>query len=194
MDQERNNDEGCTFGNQGGVQVPGSSVYGKLGGVEGGMKDPGPPVTKTFESGAQREALEHEVRYDLISPFGLARLAQTYAGGAMKYSDHNWRKGMPFSSLMNHVLNHLTLYQQDEGGEDHLAHAAWGLFAMMEFEETDPEQNDLYFHADNEGLPLMDADTLLRQMLREGPPSDCVGCPDCTGSPHCPIDVTESCS
>ncbi|KKL74753.1 hypothetical protein LCGC14_2061750 [marine sediment metagenome] len=109
-------------------------------------------TTEEFESGAVREKLD-DVRYDLISPYGLRRLAKTYAEGAKKYSDHNWRKGMPFSTLLNHVLNHLVDWREEEGnwcddgsGEDHLAHAAWGLFALMEFEATDPELDDLpYF-------------------------------------------------
>ena len=98
---------------------------------------------ETFDSGAVRQKLG-DVRYDLISPFGLRRLAMTYAEGAKKYDDHNWRKGMPFSSLLNHVLEHITLYLAGENGTDHLAHAAWGLFALMEFEEAVPGMNDLY--------------------------------------------------
>ena len=102
---------------------------------------------ETFESGAVRSELV-DVRYDLISPFGLRRLAMTYAEGAKKYDDHNWRKGMPFSVLLNHVMEHLTLYSAGENGTDHLAHAAWGLFAMMEFEETMPDMTDLYYHGE----------------------------------------------
>jgi hypothetical protein len=98
---------------------------------------------ETFDSGAVRSKLD-DVRYDLISPFGLQRLAVTYAEGARKYDDHNWRKGMPFSVLLNHIINHLTLYLARENGTDHLAHAAWGLFALMEQEETNPDMNDLY--------------------------------------------------
>lgn len=118
---------------------------------------------KTYDSGAERDSLD-EVRYDLISPIALRRLAATYAEGARKYSDHNWRKGFPVSSLLNHVLAHLNAYlaREDSPGislrgsvaemreqlaavgfpEDHLAHAAWGLFAIMEQEETHPELDD----------------------------------------------------
>ena len=100
-----------------------------------------------FDSGAVRATLD-DVRYDLISPFGLRRLAMTYAEGAEEYDDHNWRKGMPFSTLFNHIMEHLTLYLAGEEGEDHLAHAAWGLFAMMEQEETMPGMNDLFDFGD----------------------------------------------
>ena len=96
-----------------------------------------------FPDGAVRQKLE-EVRFDLISPIALRRLARTYAEGAKKYSDHNWRKGMPFSSILNHILNHIIKHLLGDRSEDHLAHAAWGFFAWMEFEETRPDLDDLY--------------------------------------------------
>jgi len=100
------------------------------------------PLAK-FETGAVRQELD-DVRYDLISVVGLRRLAETYAEGAKKYTDHNWRKGMPFSVLLNHLIKHIYQYLDGDRDEDHLAHAAWGLFALMDFEETHAEQNDLY--------------------------------------------------
>ena len=106
-----------------------------------------PDGSHHFKSGATRAKLDN-VRYDLISPQALSRLAATYAEGAGKYGDNNFRKGMEFSNVLNHVLEHIMIYLQGEEGEppeDHLAHAAWGLFTLMEQEETRPELNDLYF-------------------------------------------------
>ncbi len=104
-----------------------------------------------FDSGAKRAKLD-DVRFDLISPVALRRLAATYSEGAVKYGDNNWRKGMEFSNVINHVLEHINIYinNGDEesdlaDGEDHLAHAAWGLFTLMEQEATRPDLNDLYF-------------------------------------------------
>ena len=98
---------------------------------------------ETFPTGSQRSKLD-DVRFDLVSPFALQRLAATYAEGARKFGDNNWRKGQPFSAVLNHILNHITLYLAGDKGTDHLAHAAWGLFALMEQEETKPEMNDLF--------------------------------------------------
>lgn len=104
-----------------------------------------------FKSGSMRQAL-NEVRYDLITPIGLKRLAHTYAVGAKKYNDRNWEKGQPFSVLLNHARDHINdfIAQQldlgDELGiskEDHLAHAVWNLMAIMHFQTTHPEMNDL---------------------------------------------------
>jgi hypothetical protein len=102
-----------------------------------------PTPTETFDTGATRSKLDG-MRYDLISPFGLQRLAARYALGAKNFGDNNWRKGMPFSALMNHLMHHLAMYLAGERDDDHLAAAAWGLFAMMEQEETNPKMNDLY--------------------------------------------------
>jgi hypothetical protein len=78
----------------------------------------------------------HAPRYDLITPVGLRRLAETYGEGAMKYGDHNWRKGIPISNLVNYALAHITAFLAGDRTEDHLAHASWNLFAIMHFEET----------------------------------------------------------
>jgi hypothetical protein len=98
---------------------------------------------RQFDTGAVRSADADAERYDLISPVGLRRLAETYAEGAKKYNDHNWLKGFPQSTVLNHALRHLRLYIQGDATEDHLAHAAWNLFAAMEFEETRPDLMDI---------------------------------------------------
>ena len=102
-----------------------------------------------FETGSERQAL-NDVRYDLISSIGLKRLAQTYAEGALKYGDRNWEKGQPFSVLLNHARDHINDFIAQQQGlpmsvsnEDHLAHAAWNLFAIMHFQATRPKMNDL---------------------------------------------------
>ena len=101
------------------------------------------PDTKTFESGAERSTDADGTRYDLISTVGLRRLAETYAEGAKKYAARNWEQGMPAGETMNHVLNHLNRWLDGNTTEDDLAHAAWGLFTIMHFEEKNPECIDV---------------------------------------------------
>lgn len=98
---------------------------------------------EVFDSGAVRSKVTE--RYDLLAPHAMKRLAETYAEGAEKYDDHNWLKGMPFSQTMNHALKHCFQYLSGDRSEDHLAHAAWGLLAMLEFDETRPELNDFFY-------------------------------------------------
>lgn len=116
----------------------------------------GPPLTTkgrtTYKTGAQRgssvagesrDVSKLTPRYDLISPIALRRLAETHAEGADRYGQYNWRAGMPFTDTLNHCLAHINAYLTGDKSEDHLAHAAWNLFALMHFEETHPEMNDL---------------------------------------------------
>lgn len=106
--------------------------------------DPTNPEQSTFSTGAVRSADANGVRYDLVSVVGLRRLASTYAEGAAKYPPHNWRNGFPFSDLLNHLQRHVELFKAGDTSEDHLAHAAWGLFTLMDFQETMPEMDDRY--------------------------------------------------
>lgn len=100
---------------------------------------------RQFGTGAVRDSDADNTRYDLIPPQPMRRLAETYAEGAMKYSDHNWLKGMPYSVTINHVLRHINLWLEGDSSEDHLAHAAWGLFAIMTFDAMQrPELDDRY--------------------------------------------------
>jgi len=107
---------------------------------------------KQFDSGAIRSSSADSVRYDLISPIGIRRLAETYAEGAIKYGPGNWLKGIPTSDLFNHAVRHLYLWLAGDTSEDHLAHAAWNIFAIMHFEETRPELIDILY-TNNDNVP-----------------------------------------
>jgi hypothetical protein len=98
---------------------------------------------KQFESGAVRGIESSNARYDLITPVGLRRLAETYGEGAVKYGDENWLKGIDCKNLMNHALTHLTQYLAGDRTEDHLAHASWNLFAIMHNEEKMPHLQNI---------------------------------------------------
>lgn len=97
-----------------------------------------------FDSGAVRDTSADDERWDLIPPRALRRLAMTCHEGAVKYGEHNWRKGIPLSNLLNHAIRHIFLYLANDTSEDHLAHAVWNLCAAMEFEETRPELVDIW--------------------------------------------------
>jgi len=112
--------------------------------VETWNRKQGDPMT-TFDSGAKRSSDAEDVRYDLISPIGLRRLAETYAEGAKKYGAGNWLNGFPATNLVNHLMRHVDLFRSGDASEDHLAHAAWGLFTLMHFSETRPDLMDVSF-------------------------------------------------
>ncbi len=97
----------------------------------------------TFQTGARRSSDAANVRYDLITPIGLRRLAQTCAEGARKYGDYNWQKGIPASEMLNHAIRHIYLWLEGDHGEDHLAHAAWNILGVCHFEQAMPEMIDV---------------------------------------------------
>lgn len=94
-----------------------------------------------YSTGAVRSKDAEMERWDLISPIGLRRVAETCAEGAAKYSDFNWERGMPISDLLNHAIRHQFLYLSGDRSEDHLAHCAWNLLAAMHSEEMWPDLN-----------------------------------------------------
>jgi len=98
---------------------------------------------RQFPSGAIRCAEADSERWDLITPIGLRRLAETCAEGAVKYGEYNWQKGIPASVMLNHAIRHIYLYIEGDTEEDHLAHAAWNLLGVCHFEEKMPEMIDI---------------------------------------------------
>jgi hypothetical protein len=99
------------------------------------------PALTRFATGAIRSADAAVERWDLISPIGLARVAQTAAEGAAKYGDFNWERGMPAHDLLNHALRHIYRFLAGDRDEDHLGHAAWGLLAAIHSQELWPHLN-----------------------------------------------------
>lgn len=90
----------------------------------------------TFGEGrAEREPSDGKGRYDLITPFGIHRLAIWYELGSKKYADRNWEKGMPFSRYIDAAKRHLDKYIMGMKDEDHLAAAAWNILSIMHHEE-----------------------------------------------------------
>ena len=97
---------------------------------------------KRFKSGSVRTTDAADHRFDLVSPFGLFRLAKIYAEGAKKYGDRNWELGQPFGDVLNHAERHRCLWKKGDRSEDHLAKVAWGMFAIMHYEENPNEEKD----------------------------------------------------
>jgi hypothetical protein len=93
----------------------------------------------TFQSGAKRTA--KDVRFELLSPIGLRRMAQASHEGAEKYGALNVEKGLPISVFLNHALSHIYAYLEGDRSEDHLSHAAWNLCFSMHSEELWPHLN-----------------------------------------------------
>jgi hypothetical protein len=90
---------------------------------------------KSFESGAKRDNNKGKGAYELISPIALRRLAQVYERGAKQKGARNWEFGFPMSRALQSSIRHIFQYLEGMRDEDHLAQAAWNLFAAIHFEE-----------------------------------------------------------
>jgi hypothetical protein len=101
------------------------------------------------DTGAVRSGDCADVRYDLISPIGIAALARTYAEGAKKFGAFNWENGMPVADLLNHAVAHVYKWLGGDRSEDHLAHAAWGLLGAIHSLEKWPHLNQDLLRGEN---------------------------------------------
>ena len=128
---------------------------------------------QTFSTGAQRSV--RCPRYDLIPKCAIDRLAVRFTGdivnnlptgGALKYGESNWERGLPTSDTINHIMHHLTSWtetfrqamigamnlgitdekevmdyvlshmKEHSNTDDDLAGAMWGICVLMRQEET----------------------------------------------------------
>lgn len=104
------------------------------------------------EGKATREPSTGKGRFDLITPFGLARLAKWYELGAQKYEDRNWEKGMPYSRCVDSALRHIDKFLMGMTDEDHLSAAVWNLLCIIHFQECGMDGlNDLPCYLKNGG-------------------------------------------
>ena len=94
-----------------------------------------------FEGGAVRDTEDGKPRFDLIPPLAERRVAMHYGGGAKKYDEWNWAKGMPFSRFLASMKRHIAAFERGELNEDHLAAVVFNANALMHFQECG--RNDL---------------------------------------------------
>jgi len=90
---------------------------------------------------------QDKLRYDLVPADSLRQLVEIYTFGAKKYEDHNWRKGIKWSRIYGALQRHLNSFWEGENndpesGKNHLAHAAWGCFTLLNYCDTHNELDD----------------------------------------------------
>lgn len=88
-------------------------------------------------------------RVDLIPSQPLIEVGHVLRVGAMKYGDHNWRRGMAWSRLYSAALRHMYAWFDgqdidEESGMSHLAHATCCLLFLMEFQSIRGGLDDRY--------------------------------------------------
>ena len=117
---------------------------------------------RTFDSGAKRDSAAGKPRPDLLSPFATMRRGRVMELGARKYGDRNWERGMPLSVFAASANRHFIQFLMGDTDEDHLAHCAFNLDAIMHGQEMikrglwPKEYNDLpNYDAGSDGSQVM---------------------------------------
>jgi len=99
---------------------------------------------RKFKSGGTRSADADEERFDLISPFAILRIAKVMREGCKSHGEANWERGIPVDVTLNHLERHLQLWKCEVksgkkiGEDDHLAKVAWGVMAILHYQEVGP--------------------------------------------------------
>lgn len=92
-------------------------------------------VKQEYNSGATRDNSVGKGKYVLVSPLALKRLAGVYERGVINHSERNWEKGFSMQRALDSAIRHIYQYVEGLRDEDHLAQAAWNIFAAIHFEE-----------------------------------------------------------
>ena len=115
----------------------------KLGGKIMEIKDSGNRTQ--FNTGAVRDMSEGKGRMDLLCWNAIIEVSKHCEEGAKKYGENNVDKGIPMHSLADSAMRHMAKFIAGHKDEDHLRAAAWNILWALEFRETKPELNDLYY-------------------------------------------------
>jgi len=97
---------------------------------------------ETTEQGGNREANKGRGRFDLIPFEGLEALAIWYEGGANKYGDRNWEKGLSVKDCINRMNRHASKAANGRTDEDHLSAVIWNAMAAITLMQRRPDCND----------------------------------------------------
>jgi len=88
-----------------------------------------------------------KIRMDLIPPFVIDQYAKVMSKGAVKYSERNWEKGMPWNEVIASAMRHFFAFMNGEDfdketGLLHVSHAMWNMAALVEYYRTHPEYDN----------------------------------------------------
>ena len=106
-----------------------------------------------------KDAGKPGLQYVLAMP-GLRDVALVGDYGALKYSQFNYKAGMPWMKLLGSCSRHLIAFIQGEdsdleSGLPHLAHLAYNALMLLDYMRTHKDKDDRYKASDNRtSLPV----------------------------------------
>lgn len=110
------------------------------------VKDSG--QRQAFDTGSVRDSRAGKGRYDLLPTLVIRELAQHYEAGAVKYGDHNWKKGQPIMRYVDSAMRHIAAFASGENTENHAIAAMWNMggarwtLAQIQAGKLPPELDD----------------------------------------------------
>jgi hypothetical protein len=92
---------------------------------------------------------EGKVPLHLLPSEAIIEIAKVLGHGAVKYGDHNWRKGFRWSRLIGALLRHIFAFiggqdKDEESGLPHLAHAGCCLLFLLTHQLQNLGEDDRY--------------------------------------------------
>lgn len=100
--------------------------------------------------GGEMEAVKYDQgkpAFDLLPARALEEVAKVYGFGATKYARRNWEKGLHWCRVYGAILRHAMAWMRGETldpetGLHHMAHAAFGCLALVEYHFTGAGKDD----------------------------------------------------
>jgi hypothetical protein len=89
----------------------------------------------------------NKTRYDLATPFAQEQYAKVLTVGGLKYGDHNWQNGMPWTTVLASLERHVEKFKagddlDDESGLLHMAHVMTNAAFLIEYYKIYPQGDD----------------------------------------------------
>ena len=132
------------FANHVGLYPPELNIYGP---VDRNLVEPRKDTCMEIEVPSRFEQLQGQrfndgkLMYDLIPELAMEEMAKLYTFGANKYSARNWEQGLVFMETIAAIRRHIKEFVKGEdidkeSGCHHMASAAFGCLALVEFYYT----------------------------------------------------------
>jgi hypothetical protein len=109
------------------------------------------PFISELERQKQKEVAlrynEGKLRWSLIDWKSLEPMVRVLEKGALKYDDHNWKKGMPTTQISESLLRHVFAFMNGEDNdsetnESHLGHAMCNIMFLIYNLRENPKFDD----------------------------------------------------